>query len=281
MDKLLIVDGSNLLFQMFFGMPNRIYNKSGKGIWGTLGFVGALLKIIKITSPTHIVVLFDGETKNDRKELDAEYKANRPDFNDAPDEENPFSQLDDIYAALDYLNICHAETTDCETDDIIASYVKRYEKDIEIVISSYDSDFFQLITKSVTVLRYRGESSVICNENYIQEKLGICPCVYADFKALTGDNADNIKGIKGVGPKTAAKLINQFQSLENLLKNPEKIEKETLKNAVIEGKERLKLNYKLIKLTGCCTLPFALKELKKEAPTHTTTEVLRAIKVMD
>ena len=69
MDKLLIIDGSNLLFQMFFGMPARIFNKKGKGIWATLGFIGAALKLIKKFSPTHIVVLFDGETKNERKDL--------------------------------------------------------------------------------------------------------------------------------------------------------------------------------------------------------------------
>ena len=67
--KLLIVDGSNLLFQMFFGMPSRIINKDGKAIQGTLGFVGALLKIIRMTAPTHAAVLFDGERENERKEL--------------------------------------------------------------------------------------------------------------------------------------------------------------------------------------------------------------------
>ncbi len=68
-NKLLIIDGSNLLFQMFFGMPSRIINKDGKAIQGTLGFVGALLKIIRMTNPTHIAVLFDGECENERREL--------------------------------------------------------------------------------------------------------------------------------------------------------------------------------------------------------------------
>ena len=80
MDKLLIVDGSNLLFQMFYGMPARIINHEGKAIQGTLGFVGALLKIIRMTAPTHIFVAFDGECENPRTLLDAEYKGNRPDY---------------------------------------------------------------------------------------------------------------------------------------------------------------------------------------------------------
>ena len=80
MDRLLIVDGSNLLFQMFFGMPARIVNEQGKAIQGTLGFVGALLKIIRMSNPTHIVALFDGEHENSRTALDADYKANRADY---------------------------------------------------------------------------------------------------------------------------------------------------------------------------------------------------------
>lgn len=75
MKRLLIVDGSNLLFQMFFGMPARIVNEQGRAIQGTLGFIGALLKIIRRTEPTHIIVLFDGEHENSRVSLDSAYKA--------------------------------------------------------------------------------------------------------------------------------------------------------------------------------------------------------------
>ena len=91
MKKLLLVDGSNLLFQMFFGMPARIANEQGKAIQGTLGFVGALLKIIRMVEPTHVAVLFDGETHNPRTDLDAGYKANREDYSEVEEEENPFS----------------------------------------------------------------------------------------------------------------------------------------------------------------------------------------------
>ena len=126
MNRLLLVDGSNLLFQMFFGMPARIVNKQGKAIQGTLGFVGALLKIIRKTQPTHIAVLFDGEHENDRSRINADYKANRADYSQVSEEENPFSQLPDVYTALDFLQIEHAETEDCETDDWIAGYALQY-----------------------------------------------------------------------------------------------------------------------------------------------------------
>ena len=99
--KLLIVDGSNLLFQMFYGMPARITNAQGKAIQGTLGFVGALLKMIRAVSPTHVFVAFDGACENARTEIDSDYKANRPDYSDVPEEETPFSQLPDIFCALE------------------------------------------------------------------------------------------------------------------------------------------------------------------------------------
>ena len=194
MKRLLIIDGSNLLFQMFFGMPARIINEKGKAIQGTLGFIGALLKIIRKTNPTHIAVLFDGEHENERTALNADYKANRIDYSQTPEEETPFSQLPDVYTALDYLKIKYTETATCETDDLIAGYALTYGQDTEIIISSFDSDFFQLITDKVSVLRYRGDNSILCDADYIRNKYNIAPSQYADFKSLTGDTSDNIKG---------------------------------------------------------------------------------------
>ncbi len=248
MNKLLIVDGHNLLFQMFFGMPARIVNKDGKAIQGTLGFTGALLKIIKMVKPTHIAVLFDGERHNPRNDLDENYKANRIDYDTVPEEENPFTQLNDVYKALDFLEIKHCETTVCETDDVIAAYALKCGIDNEIIISSFDSDFFQLITENVRVLRYRGDNTQIYDTEFFFNKFGILPDFYADYKSLTGDTADNIKGADKIGPKTAAVLVNQFGGVENIIANAEKITRPSIKKSVIENTERIRLNYKLIKL---------------------------------
>ncbi len=217
MNKILLVDGSNLMFQMFFGMPSRIVNEQGKAIQGTLGFVGALLKIIRKVKPTHIAVLFDGEYENDRSALDTNYKANRTNYSEMSEEETPFSQIYDVYAALDYLGIKHTETIDCEADDLIAAYALAYGKENEVIVSSLDSDFFQLITDRVSVLRYRGDKTVIIDSDYLSEKFNILPSQYADFKSLTGDASDNIKDADKVGPKTATLLLNQFGTLENIV----------------------------------------------------------------
>ena len=275
--KILIVDGHNLLFQMFFGMPSRIINKDGKAIQGTLGFVGALLKIIKMVKPTHTVVLFDGERHNPRTDLDENYKANRMDYDNVPDDENPFTQLSDIYNALDFLGLKHTETTVCETDDVIAAYALKYGAKNEIVISSFDSDFFQLINENVKVLRYRGDNTQIYDVNFFKEKFGILPQLYADYKSLTGDTADNIKGADKIGPKTAAALVNEFGSLENIIANCDKIAKPSVKKSVLENSERIRLNYKLIKLCNCAELPFSFDEIKYNYNGITTTEVLVGI----
>ena len=277
MNKLLLVDGSNLLFQMFFGMPSRIVNENGKAIQGTLGFVGALLKITRMTKPTHIAVFFDGEHENARAQLNSDYKGNRVDYSETLPEETPFSQLPDIYQALSFLKIPYAETTVCETDDWISGYVLHYGKEWNIVAASWDSDFFQLITDHVHILRYRGEKTVLCDPDYIRGQFGIEPLQYADFKSLTGDTADNIKGADKIGPKTAAALLAEFGTLEQLLSSAQAIRKPSVRESVIQNTERLRKNYQLIHLVGAEELPFELEELLWHDSGITTTEVLKGI----
>lgn len=275
MEKLLLVDGSNLLFQMYYGMPARIINHQGKAIQGTLGFVGALLKIIRMIQPSHVAVVFDGECANPRKVLDADYKANRPDYSEI--EDTPFSQLPDIYAALEHLGICHRETEDCEADDWIAGYAARYGKTMEVVISSQDSDFFQLIGDRVRILRYRGKQSVLCDRAYLRQKLNIQPEQYADFKAMTGDTADNIRGADQIGPKTAAALLARFGTLEGILQNVESIKKPSVRASIQSGQARLRLNQLLIRLAGTEDLPFSLEQLAFQDAGLTTTQILQNI----
>ncbi len=279
MDTLLLIDGSNLLFQMFYGMPSRIFNKDGKPIHGTLGFVGALLKIIRLTKPTHVAVLFDGEHHNERKDMDENYKANRPDYSQMAEEETPFSQLPDIYRALDYLQIRHTETTVCETDDVIASYAIEYGKQMQVIISSFDRDFFQLITKNVCVLRYRGDKTQICDEEYVLQKIGVAPSLYADYKCLVGDTADNVKGLAGIGQKTAAKLVNTYGCIANILEKTDEIKQAGMRSSLKNAQERLLVNQSLIRLNGGACMPFSLDELRFTDKQVTTTETLKAIGV--
>ena len=279
MEKLLLVDGSNLLFQMFYGMPARIVNAQGKAIQGTLGFVGALLKIIRMTQPTHIAVLFDGECANPRRELDENYKANREDFSLLPEEETPFSQLPDIFAALDSIGIPYAETTDCETDDWMAGYALQWGKDRAMVIASQDSDFYQLLSKNVSILRYRGDHTTFMTPETLSEKLGIRPEQYADFKSLTGDGSDNIPGVPKIGPKTAAALLQQFGTVEAMLSEPHLITKPSIRTTVEAHTDRIRKNQLLITLRAGAVLPFREAQLCYSDRALTTGKVLSAIGV--
>ena len=256
-----MVDGSNLLFQMFYGMPARIPGPDGRPIQGTLGFVGALLKMIRMVQPTHVGVFFDGECENPRKALDGDYKANRPDWSEVPEEELPFSQLPDIYAALDHLGICHRETDCCETDDWMAAYAKALTG--ETVLASFDSDYFQLLSDRLSVLRYRGKESRIWTPETLKAKMGVTPEQYAWFKAMTGDSSDNVPGVPGIGPKTAALLTAQFDSLEAMLANTEAIARPAIRKAVEANRERLLKSYALIRLPGTEPLPFSPEAQKK------------------
>lgn len=279
MEDILLVDGSNLLFQMFYGMPARITNSQGRPIHGTLGFMGALLKVIRALRPTCVAVVFDGENENGRKLIDENYKANREDYSTMAEGDTPFCQLPDIYAALDYLGICHRETTDCEADDWIAGYALGYGGEHRITILSQDSDFFQLIGEHVQVLRYRGKNSLLCGPDYIQQKLSIRPEQYADFKAMTGDTADNIRGADKIGPKTASALLNRFATLEEILRNTELVAKPSVRRSLEENAKRLRINYELICLRGTPKLPFTLEEMAWEDTGETSTQVLAAIGV--
>lgn len=277
--RLLLVDGHNLLFQMFYGMPARIKGKNGKSVHGVLGFTAALLKIIKMIKPTHLAVLFDGEHANERCEINCDYKANRPNYSELSEEDNPFTQLDDIYRVLDYLKIRHCECDFLECDDAIASYALTYGEQNEVIISSFDSDFFQLVTKNVKVLRYRGDYSTICDVDFLMQKYGISPDKYADFKCLTGDSADNVKGAPGIGPKTAALLINEYGTLHSLIDRANEITKPKIRQSVSENAKRLRDNYEIIKLTKKNPPNFSLDQLIFSQTDSNTSKILKELEI--
>lgn len=253
----MIVDGSNLLFQMFYGMPARIVNAEGRPVHGTLGFIGALMKILRVTRPRNLAVLFDGERENDeRVKLMPGYKAGRRDYSDMPEVETPFSQIPDIERVLDHIGGYHKVMRTYEVDDIISSCVARFGSDYDIVIASQDSDLFQLVRENVKVLRYRGGESEICDVEYVRNRYGVEPEKIIDFKSLVGDRTDNIEGVRGVGQKIAAGLIAEYGDLENIIENAEKITRPAIRASIIEDAERLRRNYRIIRLRGLVSPPF-------------------------
>ena len=162
----------------------------------------------------------------------------------------------------------------------MAAMALRWGKDDRVVISSFDSDLFQLIGPRVSILRYRGEASQLWDLGYFESRFGIFPAKYPDHKALTGDASDNITGLKGVGPKTATKLLQRFSSLEDILENTDKVEKESLRQTLLENTDRLRRNYQMICLNDAYMPPFEKEQLRWSGESFTTRQVLKALELM-
>jgi DNA polymerase-1 len=191
-------------------MPS-ILNRSKKEVKGVYGFVASILKLSKEFSTDKFIVCFDTETSmNNNKELNSDYKSNRPDYSTLPENENPFIQLDYIIKALNQLNIPTIQCVDNEADDYLASIAKKYEDSYNVIIVSSDKDLLQIVSDNIQV--YNAQAKILYTKEKIKEKFNVNVEDYILYKALVGDNSDNIKGIKGVGPKTAVKLINDRTS---------------------------------------------------------------------
>lgn len=242
-EKILIIDGHNLLFKMFYGIPASIKNSEGKEIKSLVGFLGSIKKFIKEFNPRTVIVVFDSESSaSSNKLLDSEYKSNRLDYSNISEDENPFLILPAIKKALNYLEIPNIEVTNSEADDYIASLTNNNL--YEYIIVSTDTDFIQLINDNTYLYIPRGKKSILYIKDKVYEKYNIYPNQYILYKSLIGDKSDNIKGIKRIGRVTAAKIL-KYQNIESYIKqnSSNKISK-----LLIENKNRLLINIKLITL---------------------------------
>jgi DNA polymerase-1 len=260
--RMLIVDGHNLLFQMFFGIPARIAGTNGRIITGTIGFVSTLIKMINALDITHTLVVFDGEQHLNNKELDPNYKANRPDWSEVLPEDNPFSQLEDIEKTLEFLNISYIVSSNgLEADDYIYAITKKHQTEFDnIFLLSKDTDFYQILSKKVLMIKYAGANTKLISDNEVFEMLGIYPQHYAFFKALVGDTADNIKGIASIGKITARNIINSYKSIPQLFDNLSNLSPK-LQNALKEQRRTLENNLKLITFDDFTLADISLESL--------------------
>jgi len=259
MEKLLIVDGTALLFQSFYGMPNKIKNQNGEYIEAVICFFGILTKIIKLLSPNKLLVVFDGDNKLERQEVLPNYKANRIDYSMVDEVDNPFIQLELIKRVLDYVKYSYIETMNMEADDYIAGMVNTLKNHYKIYISSPDKDFIQLLDVNVVQFIYRGKLSNFLTCESVLDNYGFEAKYFNTFKALIGDASDNIKGLYKVGVKTASSLIREYKTLENIINNVENI-KPKLGNLIKENVDLLRKNFQVINLQN---IYFDKKEIPK------------------
>lgn len=275
MKNIVLIDGHNLLFRMFYGIPSPIKNSKGKDIRGLIGFIGSLKKIVEKFKPYSLYVIFDSETsKNSNLAIDKEYKSNRIDYNNIPEEENPFSVLPLIKKALEYLKIAFLEVDNNETDDLIASIVSKHIEEYQYIIVSTDTDFLQLISNNVFLYVPRGKKSILYNEEEVINKYHIPPKEYVTFKSLVGDKSDNIKGVNGIGNITASKIL-EYHSIEEFIENNTNSK---LSNILITNKELIIKNQKLIELNKyISTEDIIFNELSDVIYTSKTYEIIKNI----
>ena len=274
--KIILIDGHNLLFKMFYGIPSSIKNSKGKEIKGLIGFLGSLKKIVDKFNPYSLVVIFDSETsKVNNSSIDNNYKANRKNYNNVCEEENPFYQLPIIKKALDFLNICYLEVANNEADDYIASLIANNNSwNNDFIIVSNDTDFIQLIDDNVFLYVLRGKNSVLYDKQLIMAKYQVLPSKYVIYKSLVGDKSDNIDGIHGIGKVTATSILKNDSLETYTLKNENRRIVDLLKN----NKSKIERNIKLINLNKSIdTTEVKLYELSRNIHSYKVYEIIEII----
>lgn len=245
MDKLVLVDGHNMLFRIFFGFNRPILTSEGKDMRCPVGFVSSINKLVNDMDPAKLLVVFDSITSTTKRlEIFPEYKQNRIDYTELSEDENPFNQLPYIYEALKHLDISFVEADGYEADDYIATLSKKYMNEYEVVIVSTDSDFNQLVNDKVSIFKPRGKKSEWMTVETVEEKLSVTPNQIIEYKSLTGDTADNIPGIKGIGPKRAADILS-YGTIDEIIGGNTEIP-DKYRDKVVEHKEMLSINKTLI-----------------------------------
>jgi 5'-3' exonuclease len=221
MHKLLLIDGNAIMHRAYHAIP-PFKTKSGIQTNAIFGFFSILNKAVSDYQPDHLIVCFDTPVPTFRKKLFKEYQSHRPKI-----EDELSHQFTPVKTGLDQAQVTHIEKEGFEADDVIGTIAKKFgDNNNRVLILSGDRDILQLVDKNIFVItpQLGFNKEKIYDKKAVIEKFGISPEQIPDFKALMGDASDNYKGAKGIGPKTAAKLLQQYQSVDNVLDKLEKID---------------------------------------------------------
>ncbi|WP_336713651.1 DNA polymerase I [Arthrobacter sp. USHLN218] len=270
--RLLVVDGHSMAFRAFYALPaDKFSTSTGQHTNAVYGFTSMLLAMIREQSPTHVAVAFDLDTPTFRETEYSEYKAGR---NKTPEEFH--GQVDLIIKVMEAMRIPTISMDGYEADDIIATLSEQAEAaGWDVLVVSGDRDAFQLITDKVTVLYPKKGVSEIppMDAAAVEAKYFVPPNRYSDLAALVGETADNLPGVPGVGPKTAAKWINQYGGLDGILENVDSIGGK-VGNSLRENIEQVKRNRRLNHLLRDLDLPVNLSAMTLEHPDRDAVEEL-------
>ena len=260
MNRLLIVDGHAYAYRAFHAI-RALRSPSGQPTNAIFGFVKMLEKMRVALVPTHLVVVWDGGLSADRRTALPAYKAQRPEM---PDELRP--QFDEIGKYLAAAGVAEFCGDGVEADDYIACLARRAAAaDWQVVIASADKDFMQLVSARIGLLNPNDKTGAVWTREQVHAKAGVEPEQVADWLALMGDAVDNIPGVPGVGPKTAAELLKQFGSVQNLLARLDEVKSERLRTALRAAADNVRRNQALVRLHEV-PCEFVPEKLKPAAP---------------
>jgi DNA polymerase-1 len=252
--RVLLVDGHHLAYRTFHALKGLTTSR-GEPVQAVYGFAKSLLKALKEDGDA-VIVVFDAKAPSFRHEAYEGYKASR-----APTPEDFPRQLALIKELVDLLGLARLEVPGYEADDVLASLAKKAEKEgYEVRILTADKDLYQLLSDRIHVLHPEG---YLITPAWLWEKYGLRPDQWADYRALTGDESDNLPGVKGIGEKTARKLLEEWGSLERLLKNLDRL-KPAIREKILAHMDDLKLSWDLAKVRT--DLPLEVDFAKRREP---------------
>lgn len=275
-EHLLLVDGHSLAYRAFYALPlDNFSTSSGQPTNAVFGFTSMLINAIKDEKPTHLAIAFDVSRETFRREMFAEYKANRA---KSPDEFR--SQLPLITEVIEAMQIPGIQVKGYEADDIIATLAKQGEKKgMRVSILTGDRDSYQLVNESITVLYARKGVSDIARMTpaAVLEKYELTPDQYPDFAALRGDPSDNLPSVPSVGEKTAVKWIKEYGNLDELIKHANEISGK-VGESLRANIEQVKLNRKMTELVKDVSLDVGVEQLAvKEIDVDLINKVFTAL----
>ena len=253
-DYLYLIDGSPYLYRAYFAIRQPLSTSRGFPTRAILGVTNMFLKLLHERAPETAVVTWDAKGPTFRHELYDRYKANRPEM-----PKDLVEQVDWIRKIITALGFKQLEVSGFEADDIIATLVKRF-KDRPILIVTGDKDLIQLISERVSI--WDPMKDEFLDLDTIRNKFGIEPYQYLDVLTLSGDTADNIPGVPGIGIKTALKLIKQFGSIENLLSNLDSLKQKGVREKIRKAIDQIPLWRKLVSLSQDVPLDIKASDLK-------------------
>ena len=257
--KIVLIDGHSILFRAFYGLPDLTTSK-GEHTNAILGFLNILYKIIDEEKPQYLAVAFDTHHPTFRHNMYTEYKGTRKPMPEELREQVPV--MKDVLRAMNVLVI---EKPGFEADDVLGTLATQAEKDGYIVsLVSGDRDLLQLASNKIKIRIPKTKRTGTEIEDYladdVQDKYKVTPKQFIDLKGLMGDTSDNIPGVPGVGPKTAEKLIVQYQSIENLYEHIDELKPSKVTSSLIENKEQAFLSKELATICTDCELEFRIEE---------------------